>query len=82
MDLMDILSVGGILVALGGLIWMLKNNSKRLDRVEGRQDEQDKRLNGHDITFEALRVDLAYMKDGIDSLRHGQEEMRKEPKGD
>jgi len=54
---------------------MLKNHEKRLSRTEDRLAETDKRVNGHDIIFERLSVDLDYMKAGIDDLKKGQQRL-------
>jgi hypothetical protein len=62
-------------LAVGGLIWMLKNHEHRLSRTEDRLAETDKRVNNHDILFEVLKLDLDYMKKGIDKLQEGQEAM-------
>ena len=59
-------------LAVGGFIWMMKNHEKRLTRTEDRLVETDRRVNHHDIIFEVIKLDLDYMKKGIDALREGQ----------
>ncbi len=63
------------ILAVGGFIWMLKNHEKRITRTEDQLVETGRRIDSHDIIFSALKVDLDYMRQGIDSLKAGQERL-------
>lgn len=76
MGIEAIISLGVVVVtallAIGGFIWVQKNQEIRLKISEERLTELDKRVNQHDVLFEVLKLDLEYMKKGIDDLRAGQ----------
>ena len=76
MGIEAIISLGVVVVtallAIGGFIWIQKNQGIRLKVTEERLTEMDKRVGNHDILFEVIKLDLDYMKKGIDDLKEGQ----------